>query len=88
MKRNKIEWKDDSNEVILKIMDDILLDCSAIDSDGEPTDLTYSNGNGEEHPLNNTVDGWKEKISEMIKLAAGREFFAVNAEIGDELIKN
>jgi hypothetical protein len=88
MKRNKLEWKDESNEVIIKIMDDILLRCSALDEHGLPTELTYANGDGTEHTLDSEVEGWKNEISETIKLAAGREFFAVNAEIGDELIKN
>jgi|APSaa5957512535_1039671.scaffolds.fasta_scaffold387183_1 hypothetical protein len=88
MKRNKIEWKDDSNEVILKIVDEILIDCSAIGSDGEPTDLMYTDDSGDEQHLNKDTPNWKDKISEVIKLSAGREFFAVNAEIGDELVKN
>ena len=88
LRRNKLEWKDESADVLLKIMDDILLDCSAMDDNGYETELTYSNEAGDEVPLNNTVEGWKEKIGETIKLAAGREFFAVNAEIGEELLKN
>jgi hypothetical protein len=87
LKRNRLEWKDDSSEVIIKVMDELLIDCSAIGSDGEPTDLTYTEASGEEVPLNKSVSNWKEQISETIKLSAGREFFSVNAEIGDELIK-
>jgi len=88
MKRNRVEWKDDSAEVIIKIMDDLMLDVSALDSDGFKTELTYADSEGKEQVLSNEVDEWKSHISEGIKLAAGREFFAVNAEIGDELVKN
>jgi hypothetical protein len=88
LKRNKLEWKDDSAEIILQVMDEILIDCGALDADGEITDLTYSDLAGTEASLNNSVDGWKDKICETIKLSAGREFFSVNAEIGGDLIKN
>ena len=70
------------------MVDEILIDCSAIGENGEATDLTYTDASGEEQPLNNTVPNWQQEISEPIKLAAGREFFSVNAEIGGELIKN
>lgn len=88
LKRNKLNWRDDSDEVILEVMDDLLVDCSAMLESGEKTELTYNNDQGDEVPLNNNVEGWKSKISEKIKLSAGREFFAVNAEIGNEVIKN
>jgi len=88
MRRNKLEWKDDSNEVILQVVDEILIDVGAMDVNENQIDLTYTDDLGEEKPLGNTVENWKDKISENIKLAAGREFFSVNAEIGEELIKN
>jgi hypothetical protein len=88
MKRNKPEWQDSSNETIISMMDELLVDCSALDDEGDPTELTYTTGENVEAVLNKDVPGWKGYISENIKLAAGREFFAVNAEIGEELIKN
>lgn len=46
LKRNKLNWRDDSDEVILEVMDDLLVDCSAMLESGEKTELTYNNDQG------------------------------------------
>ena len=87
MKRNKMEWRDNSNEAIIEVVDELLIDCGALDENGDATELTY-NKEGVETLLTKDVEGWKSLISETVKLAAGREFFAVNAEIGGAILEN
>ena len=88
VKRNQLDWKDESSEHMIEVMDDLLIDVAALDDSGFKTALTFTDTSGEELPLDKSVEGWKSFISESIKLKAGEAFFRIEAEIGEELIKN
>lgn len=89
VKRNKPEWKDEQDETILEVIEDLLINASALDENEQPTELTYFDQDSEEEKLlNNQVENWKNKIGEHIKLVAGRELFKVEAEVGEDVLKN
>ncbi|MCH8156489.1 MAG: hypothetical protein IID18_01845 [Nitrospinae bacterium] len=88
MKRNKPEFQDTSDQCKLALVEQLMVDVSGLNDNGEPVEVEYRGPDGQSHPLTPQVENWKSYIAPEVKIAAGSVLDREEADFGDEFLKN